>query len=63
VNARDAAVAHVARILDEPTARCPRPECGRLLRLVCGGTILPTHRRPEPGHSLCPASETTAVTE
>jgi hypothetical protein len=57
MSARDAAVANVARKLSDPTGRCPA--CGRLLRLVRGGTMLPRHLAP--ARRSCPRSETPAV--
>jgi hypothetical protein len=60
VRVRDAAVAQIARLLGEPTARCP--VCQQLLRLVAAGTMLPAHFLRISGHSWCPGSEQPAVT-
>jgi hypothetical protein len=59
VNTTDAAVARIAKLLGDPTGYCLA--CGRLLRLIADGTMLPDHRRPIPGHSLCPGGEKPAV--
>jgi hypothetical protein len=57
---RDAAVARIAKLLGDPTARCP--VCQQLLRLVVDGTLLPAHFFAVSGHSWCPGSEQPAVT-